>query len=43
MLSAQHTLQSDLNRFRADNMLVKQQVSYKDPGRTGENVLWNFS
>jgi hypothetical protein len=43
MLVAQHTLQSDLNQFRADDMLIKQQVSYKDPGRTGENVLWNFS
>jgi hypothetical protein len=43
MLSAQHTLQSDLNGFRADDVLIKQQVSYKDPGRTGANVLWDFS
>ena len=43
MLSAQHVLKSELNGFRPNDVLYKQQVSYKDPGRTGENVLWDFS
>jgi len=43
MLSAQHSLQSQYNMLRAGDILYKQQVSYKDPGRTGENVLWDFS
>jgi hypothetical protein len=43
MLSAQHILQSDLNMFRSDDVLTKQQVNYKDPGRTGADVLWDFS
>jgi hypothetical protein len=29
--------------FRAEDVIVKQQVSYRDPGRTGANVLWDFS
>ncbi len=40
---SQHRLESDLNMFRSDDVLVKQQVGYKDPGRTGANVLWDFS
>ena len=43
ILRAQHILKSELNSFRAGDVLYKQQVSYKDPGRTGENVLWDFS
>jgi hypothetical protein len=43
ILSAQHSLQSSLNSFRAGDVIFKQQVSYKDPGRTGANVLWDFS
>ena len=42
MLSAQHTLQSELNLPRVGDELVKQQVFYKDPGRSGHNVLWDF-
>ena len=42
-LYAQHSLQSELNYFRAGDEIIKQQVVYKDPGRTGENVLWDFS
>jgi hypothetical protein len=42
-MQAQHSLLSELNKFRADDVLIKQQVSYKDPGRTGANVLWDFS
>ncbi len=40
---SQHTLQSKLNMFRPEDVVIKQQVSYKDPGRSGENVLWDFS
>ncbi len=40
---SQHTLQSNLNIFRPEDVIIKQQVSYKDPGRSGENVLWDFS
>jgi len=29
--------------FRAGDEIIKQQVEYKDPGRAGENVLWDFS
>ena len=43
MLQAQHSLQSELNRPRAGDIIIKQQVEYKDPGRTGGNVLWDFS
>ncbi len=31
-----------LNGIRSGDELVKQQVEYKDPGREGENVIWNF-
>jgi hypothetical protein len=43
MLSAQHTLQSALNLPRVGDEIIKQQVEYKDPGRSGANVIWNFS
>ena len=36
-------LKIGLNLPRAGDVIVKQQVEYKDPGRTGENVLWDFS
>jgi hypothetical protein len=42
-LSAQHSLQSGLNMYRAEDIIIKQQIEYKDPGRTGANVLWDFS
>ncbi len=42
-LFAQHSLESRLNMYRADDEIIKQQVEYKDPGRGGENVLWDFS
>ena len=41
-LFAQHSLHSRYNMFRADDAIVKQQVAYKEPGRSGENVLWDF-
>lgn len=36
------SLKTENNRFRVGDELVKQQVEYKDPGRSGENVIWNF-
>ena len=43
MLRAQHSLQPHLNMFRANDLIFKQQIEYKNPGRSGENVLWDFS
>lgn len=31
-----------LNAPRAGDVLVKQQTDHKDPGRSGENVVWDF-
>lgn len=31
------------NAIRSGDEIVKQQVEYKDPGRSGENVIWDFS
>jgi len=42
ILSAQHILQSELNLPRSGDEIIKQQVEYKDPGRSGANVLWDF-
>jgi hypothetical protein len=41
-LPAQHRLTSNLNLMRPGDEIIKQQVEYKDPGRSGENVLWDF-
>ena len=30
------------NGLRSGDELIKQQVDYKDPGRDGENVIWDF-
>ena len=43
LLSAQHRLDAHLNLPRAGDDIIKQQVEYKNPGRSGENVLWDFS
>ena len=37
----QITLQN--NGIRSGDIIIKQQIEYKDPGRTGVNVLWDFS
>lgn len=34
---------TNLNSFRSGDKLKKQQIAYKDPGRSGENVVWDFS
>lgn len=31
------------NGIRSGDEIIKQQVDYKDPGREGENVIWDFS
>ena len=31
------------NCIRSGDEIIKQQVEYKDPGRSGENVIWDFS
>lgn len=36
-------LSSEYNRIRIGDNIVKQQVEYKDPGKSGRNRLWNFS
>ena len=43
LLVAQHSLQSRLNMLRTGDLIFKQQVEYKDPGRSGADVLWDFS
>jgi hypothetical protein len=43
MVNAQTTLTKSLQSFRSGDKLVKQQIEYKDPGRRGTDVLWDFS
>jgi len=31
------------NRYRSGDVIVKQQVEYKDPGEAGANIFWDFS
>ena len=40
VLCGQITLQ--YNGLRSGDEILKQQVDYKDPGRDGENVIWDF-
>lgn len=40
---SQYTLQKDYIHIRANDTVVKQEVNYKDPGRSGTNVFWNYS
>jgi len=40
---ARGQLKSELNMFRSGDLIFKQQVEYKNPGRSGESVLWDFS
>lgn len=42
LLHAQESPNGETNMFRANDTIVKQQVEYKNPGRAGENVFWNF-
>lgn len=40
---AETLIQERSNMLRDGDVLHKQQVKYKDPGRNGENVVWDFS
>lgn len=42
-LTAQDVLNKEYNMFRGEDVITKQQVKYKHPGRAGANVLWDFS
>lgn len=42
-LTAQNVLNKDYNMFRGEDVITKQQVKYKHPGKAGANVLWDFS
>lgn len=39
---AQTFLKKEYNMFRGEDVIIKQQVKYKNPGRAGANVLWDF-
>lgn len=43
VLSAFGQITHKNNCIRSGDEIIKQQVEYKDPGRAGENVLWDFS
>lgn len=43
MVSAYGQITLQYNGIRAGDEIIKQQVEYKDPGRDGENVIWDFS
>ncbi|WP_321436026.1 T9SS type A sorting domain-containing protein [uncultured Bacteroides sp.] len=40
---AQTSLKKEYNMFRNEDIVTKQQIKYKHPGRAGANVLWDFS
>lgn len=40
---AQNQLTPDCNLMRDGDKIIKQQVVYKEPGREGKDVLWDFS
>ena len=42
-LCAQNVLNKEYNMFRGEDVITKQQIKYKHPGRAGANVLWDFS
>lgn len=42
-ICAQTKITKDHQGFRSGDALYKQQVEFKDPGRSGVNVVWDFS
>lgn len=42
-LFAQPVLKKENNICRGEDVIIKQQVKYKHPGRAGANVIWDFS
>jgi hypothetical protein len=43
LLFSETIIKEHLNGMRKDDILVKQQIEFKDPGRDGSNVVWEFS
>lgn len=41
-LNAQEQLKKSTNIPRPNDAIFKQQVEYKNPGKSGKNVFWNF-
>jgi hypothetical protein len=41
--TAQQTLNSRRNYFRPGDVIIKQQVEFKDPGASGKDITWDFS
>jgi hypothetical protein len=41
--NAETVININSNMLRGGDVLHKQQVEYKDPGRNGRNVIWDFS
>jgi hypothetical protein len=37
------TLDGHRNSFRAGDVIIKQQVEFKDPGASGKDIIWDFS
>jgi len=42
-VQSQNIITHSLNGMRSGDTFFKQQIEYKDPGRRGENVIWDFS
>ena len=42
VLSLYAQLNADHNSLRAGDVIIKQQVQYKDPGKAGPNLIWDF-
>jgi hypothetical protein len=40
---AQQTINSQRNYFRGGDVIIKQQVEFKDPGASGRDIIWDFS
>ncbi len=43
LCQAQYILEKRYVHMRANDTIVKQEVAYKHPGRSGADVFWNFS
>lgn len=37
------SLKKNTNNYRAGDIIIKQQVDFKDPGAAGKNIQWDFS
>ncbi|WP_321439179.1 hypothetical protein [uncultured Bacteroides sp.] len=40
---SKYSLKKEYNMFRGEDVIVKQQVKFKNPGRAVVDVLWDFS